>query len=368
MPSLSPLQAHQDHPTAMADGDPPAYHGALTPVQQMIASGTGAILTSLFMTPLDVVKIRLQSQMKPMAKGQCFLYCNGLMDHICHCTNGNGMKGAAAASINANAWYKRPGHFNGTFDAFFKIAKHEGITTLWSGLPPTLLMAVPATVLYYTCYDQLKEWMGYENGKSSLAIPMACGGIARVFAVTVISPLELVRTKMQSRPLTYNELVGCIRTSVNEEGLLSLWRGLGPTLLRDAPFSMLLWMNYEYMKARVCLRYHMKEPTFLASFFSGAVSGVIAAVLTNPFDVVKTHRQIELGDALFSKNAKAESVSTWHILRTIYAQQGVNGLFAGIAPRIAKVAPACAMMIGTYEFSKSFFHKRNAALAMQTYL
>ena len=40
-------------------------------------------------------------------------------------------------------------------------------------------MAVPATVLYYTCYDQLKEWMGYENGKSSLAIPMACGGIAR---------------------------------------------------------------------------------------------------------------------------------------------------------------------------------------------
>lgn len=56
-------------------------------------------------------------------------------------------------------------------------------------------------------------------------------------AVSVITPLELVRTKMQSRRLPYSELVTCIRSAVTQNGWLSLWRGWGPTVLRDVPFS-----------------------------------------------------------------------------------------------------------------------------------
>lgn len=58
-----------------------------------------------------------------------------------------------------------------------------------------------------------------------------------VGAVTVISPLELIRTKMQSRQLSYRELRVCIQSSVAQDGWLSLWRGWGPTVLRDVPFS-----------------------------------------------------------------------------------------------------------------------------------
>lgn len=58
-----------------------------------------------------------------------------------------------------------------------------------------------------------------------------------VGAVTVISPLELIRTKMQSRQLSYWELGVCIQLAVAQDGWLSLWRGWGPTVLRDVPFS-----------------------------------------------------------------------------------------------------------------------------------
>lgn len=63
------------------------------------------------MTPLDVVKIRMQAQRKPQAftKGHCYLYCNGLMDHTCVCVNGNSVN----INVNKKSWYKRPGNFNG---------------------------------------------------------------------------------------------------------------------------------------------------------------------------------------------------------------------------------------------------------------
>jgi len=54
-------------------------------------------------TPLDVVKIRLQTQQKAMLSNKCFLYCNGLMDHLCPCTNGK-----------MPEWMRRNGKFNGT--------------------------------------------------------------------------------------------------------------------------------------------------------------------------------------------------------------------------------------------------------------
>ncbi|CAD5117890.1 DgyrCDS6632 [Dimorphilus gyrociliatus] len=279
----------------------------ITTGQQMVASCSGAILTSLFVTPLDVIKIRLQSQAKPFKTGQCFLYCNGLMDHLCTCLN----------STRPRPWYQTPGKFTGTFskscrcanwrmrqcgwcyvidpailkesfnskrirkfhgtlDAFVKIARYEGITRLWSGLPPTLAMAVPATVVYFTCYDHLKYYMGYKDGDASRAhIAIVAGSVARVGAVTLISPLELIRTKMQSERLSYRELSKAIRLSIKSEGISTVMRGLGSTLLRDVPFSALYWYGYELLKSKQMNLAGCTQPTFLQSFYAGAISGTV---------------------------------------------------------------------------------------------
>ncbi|XP_028268771.1 mitochondrial glutathione transporter SLC25A39 [Parambassis ranga] len=338
----------------------------ISPVQQMLASGTGALLTSVFVTPLDVVKIRLQAQQTPFhqalahdvapwggvthrSKWKCFLYCNGLMDHIYVCRNGT----------TCTSWYKTPTHFSGTLDAFVKISRHEGLRSLWSGLPPTLVMAVPATIIYFTCYDQLKDFLRFGVGLQGNHVPLVAGGLARLGAVTVISPLELVRTKMQSRRLSYSELRVCIRSAVSQGGVLSLWRGWGPTVLRDVPFSALYWFNYELVKAHLCEQARMPQANFSISFTAGAISGAIAAILTLPFDVVKTRRQIQLGEMETLGVPLKRTTSTWHIMKEIWVEMGYRGLFAGFMPRVIKVAPACAVMISSYEFGKAFFHKMN---------
>jgi solute carrier family 25 protein 39/40 len=91
------------------------------------------------------------------------------------------------------------------------------------------------------------------------------------------------------------------------------------------------------------------------SFIAGATAGAIAAFVTTPFDVGKTRRQV----AHHSSDASAAVAAVrpedklmprflWHIYKT----EGAAGLFKGWAARTMKVAPACAIMISSYEIGK----------------
>lgn len=54
-----------------------------------------------------------------------------------------------------------------------------------------------------------------------------------------------------------------------------------------------------------------------------------------------------------------KAMGTMQMLKSIYRNYGVSGLFAGLIPRITKVAPACAIMIASFEYGKSFFQEYN---------
>jgi len=110
--------------------------------------------------------------------------------------------------------------------------------------------------------------------KNYFQVPLTAGGTARIWAASVVSPLELVRTKMQSQKLSYLELGSAIRSLVVHEGVLGLWKGLGPTLLRDVPFSALYWLHYEWFKAWIVSR--GGEFTTSHSFLGGALAGSVS--------------------------------------------------------------------------------------------
>lgn len=330
----------------------------IRPYQQILSSCSGALVTSLFMTPLDVVKTRLQTQQKMMLSNKCYLYCNGLMDHLCPC----GPNGTVSAFSKRSQV-----HFKGTVDAFVKISRHEGVKSLWSGLSPTLVLALPTTVIYFVAYEQfrlrLKDIYQSSKGKNAelpLWIPLMAGSSARVLAVTIVNPLELIRTKMQSEKLSYSEVGRGFKSMLKMQGILGLWKGFFPTILRDVPFSGIYWTTYETIKKRS----NVTQPTFGFSFVGGAVSGGVAAFLTVPFDVVKTHQQIEFGEKfLYAENGEKKkplrSAGTFETMRNIYVRNGIKGLFAGLTPRLVKVAPACAIMIASFEYGKNFFYHYN---------
>ena len=286
-------------------------------LKPVVSSGAGAIITALLMTPLDVVKIRLQAQNRLMHKGDCFVYRNGLMDHLCTCFNG------------ADSWYNRRipgGRYHGSLDALVKIARAEGLGSLWSGLPPTLVMAVPQVILYFTVYEETKRFMGYhEIHNPNPLLPVMSGGMARTIAVTAVSPLELIRTKIQSEKIKYSEIFSAVRYSVKSQGLRSLYKGWVSTVWRDVPFSMVYWYGYETLKTKVLMHRNTKSLNSFATFLCGATAGSFAAAITCPLDVVKTFRQVQLGEKELNKHAR----KTTNLIREVYQTKGFQGLFAG---------------------------------------
>eukprot|EP00042_Codosiga_hollandica_P036462 m.279004 g.279004 ORF g.279004 m.279004 type:complete len:216 (-) comp54893_c3_seq25:116-763(-) len=188
-------------------------------------------------------------------------------------------------------------------------------------------MAVPATVMYYTGYDHLKEALTGHVAKD--LIPLVAGPLSRGIVVTVVAPLEMVRTKMQAThaAFTYKDLLGRVEIAFASDGYRSLFRGLGATLLRDVPFSGIYWSGYEYVKGQLSSQCVDQPTPFRIAFVSGLLSGTVAATLTLPFDVVKTFQQSRIGELAVDGQPIRESVRD--LMREIVRKDGLRGLFIG---------------------------------------
>lgn len=257
----------------------------------MLAATAGAILTSLSVTPFDVIKVRMQSQLRGGAmtrQAQLLQQCSHIPIHT-------GL---------ADVWCRKcdvvipPNPLRGPVDAATRMVRHEGLGSLWRGLGPTLFMSVPATIVYFNLYDKLKDELDLRGKQGA---PLIAGVSARAFTTTLVSPIELIRTKAQAQKgkasvweLTRGEIS-------QKTGILRLWRGASPTLWRDVPFSAVYWMGYETFKKALADKRERSSSSFWknlgvgwSSFVCGASSGAIAATVTHPFDLVKTRRQIEM--------------------------------------------------------------------------
>ncbi|SMR63835.1 unnamed protein product [Zymoseptoria tritici ST99CH_3D1] len=301
--------------------------------QKMLSAVIGSLLTSLLVTPLDVVRVRLQAQPQESQRRT----------------------------------------FNSTLDGLRKIARNEGVLTLWRGLSPTLMMAIPGNVIYFAGYDWLRtsKMSPIEGRVSDAYAPLAAGSVSRVLAAIVVSPIEMLRTRMQAvaskeKNVMRATMVG-LKDMVGTDGYTSLWRGLTLTFWRDVPFSALYWWGYGYGRERLhearardssisgqSRRDLTKSELLQDSFIAGAGAGAIAALVTTPFDVGKTRQQTVINSNMSAEQRRAlpENRTMPRFLWHIYCQDGMSGLCKGWAARCLKVAPACAIMISSYEIGK----------------
>jgi len=355
----------------------------LEPKEQMLASMSGATITALTMTPFDVIKVRLQSgRLANGAKPRVIPFCNGLMDHMLCCQDPKGKKAIHCSRASAECllrlgttprlsgpnsfkecahssdpyrpatskpWYLRaiscPVGESNPFRLMAHLARTEGIGSLWSGLPATMIMAFPATILYFTSYEQFRDIFESLLPETSQKVaPFIGGAAARTLTTLIVSPMEMIRTRMQVDGLSWGATTSLFQQTFRAQGWRTLGIGFSATLLRDVPFSALYFGIYETLKKQLPIEsFHTKN------IACASCAAAIAGILTLPFDVMKTRQQTMLG----SDMSRSPSISS--IARLIREESGTRGFFRGFSPRLMKVVPACAIMMGSYEASKRYF-------------
>eukprot|EP00934_Nitzschia_sp_Nitz4_P005617 Nitzschia sp. Nitz4//scaffold61_size107673//2233//3270//NITZ4_004217-RA/size107673-processed-gene-0.174-mRNA-1//-1//CDS//3329555656//5607//frame0 len=166
-------------------------------------------------------------------------------------------------------------HYKGITDAFRKIYRSEGLLGFYSGIGPTLCVAVPNFAISYTVYGTLKEHavedelfynlrrIDADSGEPRLGLVLTvlCGASSGIMATAVTFPMDTIRRRMQIQNLHIppEERLTSIQLFtrlITTEGLSSLYRGLTPEMMKVVPMVGTMFTVYEWSKEMLDVKHN----------------------------------------------------------------------------------------------------------------
>lgn len=141
-----------------------------------------------------------------------------------------------------------PREYRSIVNCFQKTVGTRGFGALYQGVSASAIGAVPYSALRFGAYDGLK-WAYRKRFKEDMPpqlLPVA-GAVAGLAASTATFPLEVVRRRMMAGA-GYSSVLVAIQTIAAEEGWRSLYRGLGVSLIKQAPQTGITLWAYDTAK------------------------------------------------------------------------------------------------------------------------
>ncbi|KAI0990177.1 hypothetical protein GJ496_010636 [Pomphorhynchus laevis] len=195
--------------------------------------------------------------------------------------------------------------------------------------------------------------MAYDSAK-----PFICGGIASISAELVSFPFDLAKTRLQLqgqvidaslKQLKYRGMIHAFVTIAKEEGMIALYNGLSPAVLRQATYGTLKMGFYNWSK---CLIIGKKEETLFYNTICGMLAGGAAGFIANPTDLLKVRLQ-----AARTGSGPKKSMVAYFI--DIYQKEGFFGLYRGVIPTCQRAMIVTGVELGVYDCSKRYIIRTN---------
>jgi solute carrier family 25 phosphate transporter 23/24/25/41 len=184
--------------------------GKMSVPERLLAGSLSGIAAASATQPLDVVRIRLQTD--PDVKGK--------------------------VSIAVRAMWNE-----------------GGVRTFYKGWTPAMLSLAPFIAVNFATFDSLKSWW-YGDGKCTKEelkarnplVVLSLGALSGIVAQTICYPLDTVRRRMQMKGKVYPNTPMAFVTIAREEGIRGFYRGIAPNALKVMPNNAIRFAAYETLK------------------------------------------------------------------------------------------------------------------------
>lgn len=273
-----------------------------------------------------------------------------------------------------------PFKYRSLFHAFSMITRQEGPRGLYAGFSPVLIGSASSHAFMFAAYkaakrrgEQLVPEDDQISSKSSLSsfssaheqtnsfvspetrltvVDLTSGAIGELFALPFYVPMEVIAKRMQVAGLgparNYHSVTHAAQSIYRTEGKLGLLTGFWPTMLRDVPFTAIQFSLFTFGKDQYRHFSGRHEINDIEATGLGAIVGAISAILTNPFDVIKTRFMTQ------GTGSERKYHSILQCFRRMLVEDGVMSFARGCGVRVLWIALGSGIQLSVYERASKF--------------
>ncbi|GMM34679.1 organic acid transporter [Saccharomycopsis crataegensis] len=245
--------------------------------------------------------------------------------------------------------------YKGPMDVVKRLLANEGPAGFYKGVLTPLVGIGACVSIQFAVNEYMKRYYTNKNeGSANKSLTLGqfymCGIAAGFANAFLTSPIEHIRIRLQTQVSAegalYKGPVDCIRKIYSASGTAGIFRGLGPTLVRESHGMGIYFATYEFLINESMKTNKVKRTDIpgwqLCAF--GGISGITLWMSIYPIDIIKTRLQT---DDLKNKAFKNSFQCAKHILQT----SGYKAFFNGFSVCLLRAFPANAMTFYAFELA-----------------
>lgn len=248
--------------------------------------------------------------------------------------------------------------YSGTYDAFRKILRAEGVRGLYRGFMVNTFTLISGQA-YITTYELVRKYVSNYSKDNTLK-SLVAGGSASLVAQSITVPIDVISqqlmmqgqgehlTRFKLKPkasgakhkVTFCQTRDIIAQIFAADGFRGFYRGYVASLLTYIPNSAVWWPFYHFYAEQLSKMAPSDCPHLILQAMAGPLAAATASTVTNPMDVVRARVQVE------GRNSIIET------FKQLIHEEGCWGMTKGLSARIISSTPTAIVMVVGYETLK----------------
>lgn len=213
----------------------------------------------------------------------------------------------------------------------------------------------------------LKPASGPYKWLASFHRDLMAGAVMGGVVHTIVAPIERAKLLLQTQESNlaivaggrrkFKGMLDCIFRTVKEEGILSLWRGNGSSVLRYYPSVALNFSLKDLYKNILRNGYSEDGHVFSgasANFIAGAAAGCTTLILIYPLDIAHTRLAADIG-----RSNVRQFRGIYHFLSTIREKDGIQGIYRGLPASLQGMIVHRGLYFGGFDTIKEILSEES---------